>query len=151
MMINGRYVVGKGKRFTASLSFLRTKWWATDWLIFKVISLKVISQAIWSNIIYVPITWRFQPRQHKFSTQLQKAGAAFGSVSVLSYSMTNAILEVTKNFSIASFKPHLNYHECYLSLPVSQKLSLPLKMYIDQLIQHTSQNISQGKAISLCY
>ena len=43
--------------------------------------------------------------------------------------MTNAILELTKAFSIASFKPHLNYHECYLSLVGNPKLHLPLKMY----------------------
>lgn len=35
---------------------------------------------------------------------------------------------MTKSFAIASFKPHLNYHECYLSLVVNQKLSLPLKV-----------------------
>lgn len=44
--------------------------------------------------------------------------------------MTNTILELTKNFSIASFKPHLNYHECYLSLIINPKLSIPLKMYV---------------------
>lgn len=43
--------------------------------------------------------------------------------------MTNTILELTKSFSIASFKPHLNYHECYLSLILNPKTSLPLKMY----------------------
>ena len=43
--------------------------------------------------------------------------------------MNHAIVEVTKNYAIASFKPHLNYHECHLSLVISQKVSLPLKMY----------------------
>lgn len=42
--------------------------------------------------------------------------------------MNNAIIEVTKNYAIASFKPHLNYHECYLSLVVTSKMSVPVKM-----------------------
>lgn len=62
-------------------------------------------------------------------TLLQKASAPLGSVPPSPFSMNNAIIELTKNYAIASFKPHLNYHECYLSLVVSQKISLPLKMY----------------------
>lgn len=42
--------------------------------------------------------------------------------------MSSAIGELAKNFAIASFKPHLNYHECYLSLIINAKISYPMKM-----------------------
>ena len=47
--------------------------------------------------------------------------------------MNMAIVELTKSYAIASFKPHLNYHECHVSLVISQKSSLPLKMYHSRL------------------
>lgn len=77
------------------------------------------------NIYYVPILGL-----PKFSSaNLQKASPTKLSVPSISFRMNNAIIEVTKNYAIASFKPHLNYHECYLSLVVTNKLSLPLKVY----------------------
>lgn len=76
------------------------------------------------HIYYVPI-----PGLPKFSSaNLQKTSPTKLSVPSSSFSMNNAIIEVTKNYAIASFKPHLNYHECYLSLVVTNKLSLPLKV-----------------------
>jgi hypothetical protein len=44
--------------------------------------------------------------------------------------MNLAIVDLTKNYAIASFKPHLNYHECHISLVISQKTQLPIKVYL---------------------
>jgi len=83
--------------------------------------------AEWSYFIidYVP-----QPRFARFDAdEFQETSASFWSVNSRIPSMNMAIVELTKNYAIASFKPHLNYHECHVSLVISQKTSLPLKMY----------------------
>ena len=73
----------------------------------------------------VPIIGHPQPQP----AQLQKTGSSLRSVPPTLGRINAAIIEVNKNYAIASFKPHLNYHECYLTLVISQKLGLPLKVY----------------------
>lgn len=62
--------------------------------------------------------------------------------------MTNAVLDLRQTMpSISSFKPHLNTHECHLSMILNNRTSLPLKMY-PQLYSASSSGTIHTKGLS---
>ncbi len=46
--------------------------------------------------------------------------------------------------AISSFKPHLNTHECHLTMIINNKISIPIKMYRLFYAEFSSETIHKN-------